>query len=126
MASPANAHATSALGVAAFIVDDEDPICTFISGNESGLESAIFRAGERAISALQHRQPEGIFLASALGQSDTMHVIRALALQRYRGTIQLISGRRRRGSLERGLSVPRRAGETLPVTCASRIVVRAP
>jgi EAL domain-containing protein (putative c-di-GMP-specific phosphodiesterase class I)/CheY-like chemotaxis protein len=80
----------------AFVVDDEEAICAFVAATlqELGLESASFRTGEAAIAALQQHRPDVIFLDIALGRSDAIDVIRALAVQRYSGMIQLMSGRR--------------------------------
>jgi EAL domain-containing protein (putative c-di-GMP-specific phosphodiesterase class I) len=78
----------------AFIVDDEEGICGFVSltlGN-LGLVARSFNVAAEAVAALEHGHPEIVFLDIALGESDAVEVIRSLGEKRFTGTVQLMSG----------------------------------
>jgi EAL domain-containing protein (putative c-di-GMP-specific phosphodiesterase class I)/FixJ family two-component response regulator len=78
----------------AFIIDDEEGICSFISMTLAtlGLVAKSFNVAGDAVAALEHGHPEIVFLDIALGASDAVEVIRALGEKRYTGTVQLMSG----------------------------------
>ena len=80
----------------AFVVDDEDGICKFISLvlDALGLVTESFHTAEEAIAALERGQPEIVFLDIVLERSDAVDVIRALGEKRYTGIVQLMSGRK--------------------------------
>ncbi len=79
----------------AFVIDDEDGICRFISMAlaKLGVEADSFPTAGQAILALERRVPAIIFLDIALNRSDAIEVIRGLGETQYRGVVQLMSGR---------------------------------
>jgi EAL domain-containing protein (putative c-di-GMP-specific phosphodiesterase class I)/CheY-like chemotaxis protein len=78
----------------AFIVDDEEGICSFVSMtlDSLGLSAQSFQVAGDAVAALEHGHPEIVFLDIALGESDAVEVIRSLGEKHYTGTVQLMSG----------------------------------
>jgi EAL domain-containing protein (putative c-di-GMP-specific phosphodiesterase class I) len=78
----------------AFIVDDEEGICSFVSMtlDTLGLVARSFNVAADAVAALDHGHPEIVFLDIAIGESDAVEVIRSLGEKRYAGTVQLMSG----------------------------------
>jgi EAL domain-containing protein (putative c-di-GMP-specific phosphodiesterase class I)/CheY-like chemotaxis protein len=78
----------------AFVIDDEDGICKFISAvlGNSGLASETFHSAQEVIVALERGHPDIVFLDIALGGSDAVEVIRALGKRGYAGIVQLMSG----------------------------------
>jgi EAL domain-containing protein (putative c-di-GMP-specific phosphodiesterase class I) len=78
----------------AFVIDDEDGICTFVSLTLStlGLSARTFNTAHAAIAALEQGQPVIIFLDIALQGSDAIDVLRTLGEKRYAGVVQLMSG----------------------------------
>jgi EAL domain-containing protein (putative c-di-GMP-specific phosphodiesterase class I)/CheY-like chemotaxis protein len=78
----------------AFVVDDEDGICKYISTTLGmlGLAAESLHSAEEAIAALDRGRPDIVFLDIALGQSDAVDVIRRLGELRYNGIVQLMSG----------------------------------
>jgi EAL domain-containing protein (putative c-di-GMP-specific phosphodiesterase class I) len=78
----------------AFVVDDEEGICKFVSATLAalGVPAESFHTAEQALSALDRRTPALIFLDIALKQSDAVEVIRGLGERRYAGVVQIISG----------------------------------
>ncbi len=78
----------------AFVIDDEEGICTFISLALTGLgvEPVAFQAAQPALAALDGRSPAIIFLDIALEQSDAIEVIRGLGERHYAGIVQVMSG----------------------------------
>ena len=78
----------------AFVIDDEAGICSFIAMalDSLGVQAETFGSADPAISALEQGHPAFVFLDIALGGSDAVDVIRALADMRYRGNVQLMSG----------------------------------
>ena len=90
----ATAHDTGSLG--AFVIDDEDGICKFISAilENLGMTADSFASAAPAVAALQNGHPDVVFLDIALNGSDAIDVIRMLAKNRYCGFVQLMSGSR--------------------------------
>jgi FixJ family two-component response regulator len=80
--------------VDAFVVDDEEGICKFIATALAScdLQSESYCSAEQVIAALERERPSIIFLDIALKGSDAIDVIRKLALERFTGIIQLMSG----------------------------------
>jgi EAL domain-containing protein (putative c-di-GMP-specific phosphodiesterase class I)/ActR/RegA family two-component response regulator len=78
----------------AFVIDDDDGICAFISMalDTLGVRAESYPSAELAMLALQQGHPEFVFLDIALKGSDAIDVIRALGEERYRGVVQLMSG----------------------------------
>jgi len=78
----------------AFVVDDEDGICTLIMTTlaKMGVEAEKFHTAGAAVEALDRRLPAIIFLDVALKHSDAVDVIRGLGEKRYGGIVQLMSG----------------------------------
>lgn len=78
----------------AFVIDDENGICQFISMalDTLNVEAESFSSAEAAIASLQQGHPDIVFLDIALAGSDAVDVIRMLAEVRYRGIVQLMSG----------------------------------
>jgi EAL domain-containing protein (putative c-di-GMP-specific phosphodiesterase class I)/CheY-like chemotaxis protein len=78
----------------AFVIDDEEGICTFISLalTNLGVEPVAFHAAQPALAALDKRAPAIIFLDIALKQSDAIEVLRGLGERRYAGIVQVMSG----------------------------------
>jgi EAL domain-containing protein (putative c-di-GMP-specific phosphodiesterase class I)/CheY-like chemotaxis protein len=78
----------------AFVIDDEEGICKFISMtlDKLGIESESFPTAGQAILALERRIPDIIFLDIALKRSDAVDVLRGLGETDYKGVIQLMSG----------------------------------
>jgi EAL domain-containing protein (putative c-di-GMP-specific phosphodiesterase class I)/ActR/RegA family two-component response regulator len=83
-----------ALRRSALIVDDEQGICEFISAAvaELNVMSESCYNADQAAAAVEHGQPDIIFLDIALKGSDAIDVIRNLAVRQYAGIVQLISG----------------------------------
>ena len=80
----------------AFVIDDEEGVCKFVSMalDALGVEAQSFRTAGEAVAALERSKPDIVFLDIALGGSDAIDVIRALGDRRYDGIVQLMSGRR--------------------------------
>jgi EAL domain-containing protein (putative c-di-GMP-specific phosphodiesterase class I) len=78
----------------AFVVDDEEGICRFVSIalDNLGLTAESFPTATRAIAALERGHPEIIFLDIALEGSDAIDVLRILGEKRFSGVVQLMSG----------------------------------
>lgn len=79
---------------AAFVVDDEIQVRTFVSGvlHSSGYITHQFGNAADVEAALPRLSPQVIVLDLSLGNSDAVEVIRALAAVRYPGDVLLISG----------------------------------
>lgn len=94
---PSAAASAGRFGLAppdAFVIDDEDGICKFVSMSLESLDlvAESFHTAEAAVAALERGQPEIVFLDIALGGSDAVDVIRSLGERRYAGIVQLMSG----------------------------------
>src|SRR5262249_10242110 len=78
----------------AFVIDDQDSICTIISTilATSGVDVERFHGAGEAVAALERGQPSIVFLDIALRNSDAVDVIRGLARTGYQGIVQLMSG----------------------------------
>jgi EAL domain-containing protein (putative c-di-GMP-specific phosphodiesterase class I) len=78
----------------AFVVDDEEGVCTVITMTLAGMgvEAETFHAAPDAVAALDRRLPAIIFLDVALEKSDAIDVIRGLGERGYGGVVQLMSG----------------------------------
>jgi CheY-like chemotaxis protein len=78
----------------AFIIDDEEGICSFVAMTlgSLGLAAQSFHVAADAVAALEQGHPEVVFLDIALGESDAVEVIRSLGEKRYAGAVQLMSG----------------------------------
>jgi CheY-like chemotaxis protein len=78
----------------AFVIDDEDGICKFVSMtlDALGASAARIHTAEEAVEGLERVQPDIVFLDLALGGSDAVEVIRRLGERRYNGIVQLMSG----------------------------------
>jgi CheY-like chemotaxis protein len=79
----------------ALVIDDQEPICRVVAMAlaQLGVESASYLTAKPAIASLDQRMPEVIFLDVALENSDAIDVIKGLHEKRFRGVIQLMSGR---------------------------------
>jgi EAL domain-containing protein (putative c-di-GMP-specific phosphodiesterase class I) len=80
----------------AFVVDDEEGVCKFVSMalDTLGVVAESFHTAGEAVAALKRGVPDIVFLDIALGGSDAIDVIRALGDRRYKGMVQLMSGSR--------------------------------
>jgi EAL domain-containing protein (putative c-di-GMP-specific phosphodiesterase class I) len=78
----------------AFIIDDEEGICRFVSMSLSalGLRAQSFHTAAPVGAALDRGHPAIVFLDIALKGSDAVDVIRTLADRGYSGVVQLMSG----------------------------------
>src|SRR5262245_24699822 len=78
----------------AFVIDDEEGICRFVSLalTNLGLTSESYHTAPRAIAALERGHPEIVFLDIALEGSDAIDVLRALGEKRFSGVVQVMSG----------------------------------
>lgn len=77
------------------VVDDDPDMCRLISYTLSGIgvSSLGLRSAGALESALESARPSIIFLDIALGQWDAIDGIRILEKTRFKGAVQLISGR---------------------------------
>jgi FixJ family two-component response regulator len=86
----------------AFVLDDEArlgvALCKMLA--TIGVTARSFIAAPEFMSALEHDQPDLIFLDLALGQSDAIDVIHQLEAHKFSGRVMLISGRDTRTLLE--------------------------
>jgi EAL domain-containing protein (putative c-di-GMP-specific phosphodiesterase class I) len=92
-AAPAAAASSSPVADA-FVIDDEEGICRFVTlalGN-LGLKAESFHTAPHAVAALERGHPEIVFLDIALEGSDAIEVLRVLGEKRYAGVVQLMSG----------------------------------
>jgi EAL domain-containing protein (putative c-di-GMP-specific phosphodiesterase class I)/ActR/RegA family two-component response regulator len=80
--------------VDAFVIDDEEGICRFVSLALAnlGLTAASYHTAAHAVAALERGHPEIVFLDIALECSDAIDVLRMLGDKRYSGVVQLMSG----------------------------------
>jgi DNA-binding NtrC family response regulator len=80
----------------ALIIDDQEDICRVVATALAGVgaESATYMTAKPAISSLDRRRPDVIFLDVALDQSDAIDVIKGLSEKHYKGIVQLMSGGR--------------------------------
>jgi len=80
----------------ALIIDDQAEISSLIAAALArvGVESASYATAQPALSSLDQRRPEVIFLDVALEQSDAIDVIKGLSEKHYTGVVQLMSGGR--------------------------------
>jgi EAL domain-containing protein (putative c-di-GMP-specific phosphodiesterase class I)/CheY-like chemotaxis protein len=78
----------------AFVIDDEDGICTLVMMTlaKMGVEAEKFHTAQAAVAALDRRLPAIVFLDVALLGSDAVDVIRGLGEKGYGGIVQLMSG----------------------------------
>jgi EAL domain-containing protein (putative c-di-GMP-specific phosphodiesterase class I)/ActR/RegA family two-component response regulator len=78
----------------AFVIDDEDGICKFVSMtlDTLGIKAESFPSAELAVASLERGHPDFVFLDVALKESDAIDVIRTLGEKSYRGVVQLMSG----------------------------------
>ena len=106
-ASPA-ARADATARRKCFIVEDEPGIRKVLYAALGGcdLELGGFGSVQELLEAWRPEHPDIIFLDIALEQSDAIDVIRELARRKFRGAVQLMSGRDR--SLQDGV---KRVGE---------------
>jgi EAL domain-containing protein (putative c-di-GMP-specific phosphodiesterase class I) len=79
---------------AAFVVDDEIQVRTFVSGvlHSSGYMTHQFGSAADVEAALPRLSPQVIVLDLSLGDSDAIEVLRTLAAARFPGEVLLISG----------------------------------
>ena len=80
----------------ALIIDDQEEISRVVAAAlaKVGVESASYATAKPALSSLDQRRPDVIFLDVALEQSDAIDVIKGLSEKRYTGIVQLMSGGR--------------------------------
>jgi EAL domain-containing protein (putative c-di-GMP-specific phosphodiesterase class I)/CheY-like chemotaxis protein len=79
-----------------FIVEDEPAIRkVFYAALGSEMDLGGFSSAQELLDAWRPDHPDIIFLDIALDRSDAIDVIRALATRKYRGAVQLVSGRDR-------------------------------
>jgi EAL domain-containing protein (putative c-di-GMP-specific phosphodiesterase class I)/CheY-like chemotaxis protein len=79
-----------------FVVEDDPAIRKVFNaalGNEMDLGG--FSSAQELLDAWRADHPDIIFLDIALDRSDAIDVIRALATRKYRGAVQIVSGRDR-------------------------------
>ena len=78
----------------AFVVDDEEGICRFVTLALAnlGLKAESYHTAAHAVGALERGHPEIVFLDIALEGSDAIDVLRILGEKRYSGVVQLMSG----------------------------------
>jgi DNA-binding NtrC family response regulator len=80
----------------ALVIDDQESVCrafgTILAS--LGVEYAAYVTAKPAISSLDQRRPDAIFLDIALDQSDAIDVIKGLSEKHYNGIVQLMSGGR--------------------------------
>jgi EAL domain-containing protein (putative c-di-GMP-specific phosphodiesterase class I)/CheY-like chemotaxis protein len=78
-----------------YIADDEPGICNLISHTVRGQSIATmeFHCAAPLLDAVAKSAPDLIFLDLSLEKSDAVDVLRGLGTLRYRGKVQLISGR---------------------------------
>ena len=78
----------------AFVIDDEEGICKFVSLALAnlGLKAESYHTASQAVAALERGHPEIVFLDIALEGSDAIDVLRALGDKRYSGVVQVMSG----------------------------------
>jgi len=78
------------------IIDDQKEISQLIADALArvGVDSASYATAKPALSSLDQRRPDLIFLDVALEQSDAIDVIKGLAEKHYTGIVQLMSGGR--------------------------------
>src|ERR1700704_5711175 len=78
----------------AFVIDDEEGICRFVSLALAnlGLKAESYHTAAHAVAALERGHPEIVFLDIALEGSDAIDVLRALGEKRYSGVVQVMSG----------------------------------
>jgi EAL domain-containing protein (putative c-di-GMP-specific phosphodiesterase class I)/ActR/RegA family two-component response regulator len=79
---------------AAFVVDDEAQVRTFVSNvlRSSGFVPHQFTSSAEVEAALPRLTPQLIVLDLSLGDSDAIEVLRNLAAVRFHGDVVLISG----------------------------------
>lgn len=79
---------------AAFVVDDEVQVRTFVSNvlHQAGFQTHQFTSAEEVEAALPKLTPKLIVLDLSLGDSDAIEVLRNLAAVRFHGDVVLISG----------------------------------
>lgn len=82
-------------GDLSFIVDDDPAICRLLANilKRIGINSRDFCDADSLIAALASHDPSLIFLDVSLAGSDAIEAIRALGERRFRGAVQLVSGR---------------------------------
>jgi DNA-binding NtrC family response regulator len=78
------------------IIDDQESVCRLVATAlaDVDVECATYMTAKPAISSLDQRRPDVIFLDVALDQSDAIDVIKGLSEKRYTGIVQLMSGGR--------------------------------
>src|ERR1700721_735997 len=102
-ARPSPASAARADGAAraarrrkCFIVEDEAAIRkVFYAALGGDMDLGGFASAQELLDGWRPDHPDIIFLDIALERSDAIDVIRALATRKYRGAVQLVSGRER-------------------------------
>jgi EAL domain-containing protein (putative c-di-GMP-specific phosphodiesterase class I)/CheY-like chemotaxis protein len=92
--APTATHGVPASPPLAFVVDDEDGICTLVMMTlaKMGVEAEKFHTAQAAVAGLDRRLPAIVFLDVALLGSDAVDVIRGLGEKGYGGIVQLMSG----------------------------------
>ena len=101
--SPSPASAPRADGAArpaprrtCFVVEDEPAIRkVFYAALGSEMDLGGFSSAQELLDGWRPDHPDMIFLDIALDRSDAIDVIRALATRKYRGAVQIVSGRDR-------------------------------
>ena len=79
-----------------FVVEDEPAIRqVFYAALGSEMDLGGFSSAQELLDAWRPDHPDIIFLDIALDRSDAIDVIRALATRKYRGAVQIVSGRDR-------------------------------
>lgn len=78
-----------------FIIDDEPAIQNLLVGALSPFDCRIekYRSAEAALIALQRLRPQLVFLDVSLEGSDAIDVMRGLGEVKFKGKVQLISGK---------------------------------
>jgi len=88
-------QATAAARRKCLVVDDEPGIRNLLYGALGALQVDLagFSSVQEVLAGWRPEHPDIIFLDIALDRSDAIDVIRALAARKFRGGVQLISGR---------------------------------
>ncbi len=99
-----------------FIVDDEPAIQNLLAGalGPLGCRPEKFRSAGAALVALQRVRPQFVFLDVSLEGSDAIDVMRGLGQAKFRGKVQLISGKDEQTLRELQLIGERHALSMLP------------
>jgi EAL domain-containing protein (putative c-di-GMP-specific phosphodiesterase class I)/CheY-like chemotaxis protein len=94
-ATPSAARPAARTSPLCYVVDDETGIRQIIAYrlHEFGIRTKEFEGAPTVLAALKQEIPDLFFLDVTLRGSDAIDVIRGLAAYRFRGTVQIMSGK---------------------------------